>query len=180
VPVYVNALLEEELARLLNFARLIESAFSAAALEYRVTGGLAACLYIGQRGRFAGRLPDHIDILIRRSDLPGVVNACAKAGLVYREVAGVPMLFMENISIQLIFACEAAGEAGPYIGPYCDIKESRVVPLADVVRALAARFQPEDRMHLKDMDDVGLIGPEIEAALSVIHRERLAQVRFRA
>jgi hypothetical protein len=38
-------------------------------------------------------------------------------------------------------------------------------------------FRLKDKVHIQDMDSVGLITPEIEASLSPILRERLAEVR---
>jgi hypothetical protein len=38
-------------------------------------------------------------------------------------------------------------------------------------------FRLKDQTHLKDLDEQGLITPEIEASLSPVLRERLAQVR---
>jgi hypothetical protein len=40
-------------------------------------------------------------------------------------------------------------------------------------------FRANDEAHLKDLDDAGLITPEIEAALSPVLAKRLAQVRAR-
>ena len=38
-------------------------------------------------------------------------------------------------------------------------------------------FRLTDQVHVKDMDEVGLITPEIEAQLPVALKERLKQVR---
>jgi hypothetical protein len=38
-------------------------------------------------------------------------------------------------------------------------------------------FRIKDQTHIKDLDDAGLIGPEIEATLSAALRERLVYVR---
>ncbi len=41
------------------------------------------------------------------------------------------------------------------------------------------RFRSKDETHLKDLDEAGLITPEIEAGLSETLRARLVQVRSR-
>jgi hypothetical protein len=41
------------------------------------------------------------------------------------------------------------------------------------------RFRAKDEADIKDLDEVGLIKPEIEANLSPILRERLATARAR-
>ena len=38
-------------------------------------------------------------------------------------------------------------------------------------------FRANDEAHLKDLDEAGLITPQIEAGFSLILAERLAQVR---
>jgi len=38
-------------------------------------------------------------------------------------------------------------------------------------------FRLKDKVHIKDMDSVGLITPEIEEALPPIMRERLQEIR---
>jgi hypothetical protein len=40
-------------------------------------------------------------------------------------------------------------------------------------------FRSKDETHLKDLDEAGLIAPEIESGLSGMLRVRLAQVRAR-
>lgn len=49
--------------------------------------------------------------------------------------------------------------------------------LADLVRRKLTSFRMKDRVHIQVMDSVGLITPEIEAALSEVLRARLAEVR---
>jgi hypothetical protein len=51
------------------------------------------------------------------------------------------------------------------------------MPLSDLVRMELTSFRLRDQTHLKDMEEAGLITPSIEAGLSPIQRERLAQVR---
>ena len=38
-------------------------------------------------------------------------------------------------------------------------------------------FRLKDKVHIQDMDGVGLITPEIEASLPEVLRQRLAEVR---
>jgi hypothetical protein len=53
------------------------------------------------------------------------------------------------------------------------------VRLGDLVRMKLTSFRAKDEAHLKDLDEAGLITPELEADLSPILGERLAQVRAR-
>jgi hypothetical protein len=65
------------------------------------------------------------------------------------------------------------------LGPYRQIKGLRLIPLADLIRMKLTSFRIKDQMHLKDLDEAGLIIPEMETGLSPILAERLAQVRAR-
>ena len=51
------------------------------------------------------------------------------------------------------------------------------MPLADLVRMKLTSFRLKDKTHIKDLDEAGVITTEIEAALSRVLQERLAQVR---
>jgi len=52
-----------------------------------------------------------------------------------------------------------------------------LAPVSDLVRMRLTSFRLRDKTHVIDMDSVGLITPEIEAALSEPLRSRLQQVR---
>ena len=65
------------------------------------------------------------------------------------------------------------------LGPYRLIGGVRTVPLIDLVRMKLTSFRLTDQMHLKDMDEPGLITPEMETELIPVQRERLADVRSR-
>jgi len=52
-----------------------------------------------------------------------------------------------------------------------------VAPVADLVRMKLTRYRLKDRVHIQDLDAVGLITPEIEAGLPEFLRARLAEVR---
>jgi len=52
-----------------------------------------------------------------------------------------------------------------------------LIPLAALIRMKLTSFCIKDQMHLKDLDEAGLIAPEVGADLSPILAERLALVR---
>ncbi len=51
--------------------------------------------------------------------------------------------------------------------------------LADLVRMTLTSFRARDEAHLKDLDEAGLITPEVVAGLSPLLAARLAQTRAR-
>ena len=52
-----------------------------------------------------------------------------------------------------------------------------IAPVADLVRMKLTSYRLKDRVHIQDLDGVGLITPEIEAQLPEPLRHRLAEVR---
>ena len=52
-----------------------------------------------------------------------------------------------------------------------------LAPVADLVRMKLTSYRLKDRVHIQDLDAVGLITPEIEAALPELLRTRLQEVR---
>ena len=188
MAVFVNTFFEERVEQLFDLAGLVERIFSSAGLEYRVVGGLAAYLYLEELEPDAGRLTKDIDIAVRREDLERIANAAEPAGLQHRHVARVDMLVQAGKpsarrAVHLVFAGEKVRpeypEPTPELGPYRRIKGLRLIPLADLVRMKLTSFRASDEAHLKDLDEAGLITPQIEASLSPVLAERLAQVRAR-
>jgi hypothetical protein len=70
-------------------------------------------------------------------------------------------------------------EPAPEFRPSRTIQGVHLVPLADLVAMKLTSFRSKDETHLKDLDEAGLITPEIEFGLSETLRARLAQVRAR-
>lgn len=174
--------------RLFDLAQRIEQAFSTAGLEYRVIGGLAAYLYVEEAAPDAGRLTRDIDILVPRRDLRRIAEAVIPFGLEYRHVAGVDMLIQTGDpsarrAVHLVFAGEKVRPEypapAPDIGAGRSVQGIRVVPLVDLVRMKLTSFRLKDQMHLKDLEEAGLLTREIEEQLSPPLRQRLEEVHGR-
>jgi hypothetical protein len=57
------------------------------------------------------------------------------------------------------------------------MRSLRLIPLSDLIRMKLTSFRLRDQAHIKDLDEAGLITPEIEAALPPILLVRLAEIR---
>jgi hypothetical protein len=97
MPAFVNSFFEQRVERPLELATTLEKAFSAAAIEYRIVGGLAVYLYVEQADPDAGRLTRDIDLVVRRQDLPRIADAVKPFGLEYRHLAGGDMLVEREV-----------------------------------------------------------------------------------
>jgi hypothetical protein len=188
MQVFANTFFEERVEQLFDLAGRIEQAFANAGLDYRVAGGLAAYLYVEEVEPAAGRLTRDIDITVRREDLERIAEAVKPFSLEYRHVAGVDMLVQTAApsarrAVHLVFTGEKVrpeySEATPQFGPSRVVRGIRLVPLPDLIRMKLTSFRLKDQVHLKDLDEVGLITAEIEGGLTPLLRTRLADVRSR-
>jgi len=188
VTLYVNTFFEKRVEQLFDLAGRVEAAFAAAGLEYRVIGGLAVYLYVEEAEPDAGRLTRDIDIAVRREDLERIARAVEAFGLTHRHMAGGDMLVQSGAAsarraVHLIFTGERVKanypEAAPAIGACRTLHGIRLISLADLVRMKLTSFRAKDETHVKDLDEAGLITPEIESGLSEVLLARLKQVRAR-
>jgi hypothetical protein len=186
VGIAVNIFFEERLEQLFGLARLVDKLFSAAGVEYRVVGGLAAYLYVEEADPDAGRLTRDIDIVVRREDLQAIADGAPGFGLEYRHVAGIDMLIQTadpaaRRAVHIVFSGEKVRpeypEATPEMGGCRVLQGVRLVPVEDLIRMKLSSFRLKDQTHLKDLDEAGVITPAIEAGLGEVHRQRLARVR---
>ena len=182
---YVNTFFEDRVQNLFALADVVEKAFSAAGLDYAVVGGLATYLYVEENLPDAGRLTRDIDIVVRRGDLNAIAQAVESYGLEYRHVAGVDMLIQKGQparrAVHMVFSGEKVREQYPEETP--DMLPPRIlhgvrlVPAEALIRMKLSSFRLKDQMHLKDLDEAGVITPDIAEGLSPVHRNRLEQVR---
>ncbi len=188
MAVYVNSFFEKRVEQLFELAHVVQQAFDAAGLEYRVVGGLATDLYVEEAEQDAGRLTKDIDLAVRRTDLERIKQAVEPFGLCYQHVKGVDMLVQAEQpsarrAVHLLFAGEKvrpdAVEATPQLGPPRIVRGIRLTPIADLVRMKLTSFRARDEAHIKDLDEAGLITPDVETGLSPVLAERLALTRAR-
>lgn len=187
MPVLVNSFFEERVDRLFQLAATLEKAFSTAGIDYRVVGGLAVYLYVEEAEPDAGRLTRDVDIVVRREDVQRIAAAVQPFGLEYRHTAGVDMLVDKDApsarrAVHLVFAGEKVRPE--YDQPVPPLSESRrlqgvrLIPLPDLIRMKLTSFRLKDQVHVKDLDEAGLITPEIEEDLTPKMLERLRAARI--
>jgi len=186
--VLTNAFFDKRVEQLFQLAEILEKAFSSAGIDYRIVGGLAIYLYVETADPDGGRLTRDIDIVVRREDLERIAKAVEPFGLRHRRAAGMDMLVQSEApsarrAVHLVFFGEKVrpdySEPVPKIGSYETVRTLRVIPLPDLVRMKLTSFRAKDETHIRDLDDAGLITPEIETTLPAVLRERLAATRAR-
>ncbi len=178
---------EQHVERLFDVVGILHEAFSGARIPYRVIGGLAIYLRVNQVEPLNARLTRDVDIAVRREDIPAIAEAIRPFGFVHRHTGGVDMLVdavnpSAKTAVHLVFAGEKVREE--YVDAVPDIRSpaemihsAPVPPVKDLVRMKLTSFRLKDKVHIQDLDGVGLITPEVEASLTPVLLERLAEVR---
>ncbi len=147
-------------------ARRMATALDQAGIDYVVVGGNAIAAWVARVDAEAVRNTKDVDVLVRRDDLPRVIEVLQSVGFVHRNVAGVDVfLDGQDGSIRSAIHVVFAGEKvqADYLLPAPDVAESeagpefRVAALDALVRMKLTSFRLQDKIHLVDLLDVGLI-----------------------
>jgi hypothetical protein len=154
-----------------NRLQRITGALEAAGVPYALVGGQAVALWVASRDPAAVRTTKDVDILLRREDLPPARAAALSVGMDYFEVMGVGM-FLEHDdpnprrAVHLVWAGEKVRPEQPLPAPTVDERQAlepgkQVVTLAGLVRMKLMANRDQDRVHLRDLIDVGLVGRDL-------------------
>ena len=137
-----------------------------AGIDYAVVGGNAVQIWVAQIDESAVRNTRDVDIILNRADLESAITALKASGFIYRRSAGVTMFLdgpdaKARDAVHVIFAGEKVRdeycEPVPSIENCERLKDLRTLPLEALVRMKLTSFRDKDRVHLRDMLDVGLI-----------------------
>lgn len=163
------------------------AALEAAGLDYAVVGGNAVAAWVARIDPAAVRNTQDVDILLRRADLPAAKVAMEAAGFIYRHAASIDMFLdgpgsKARDAVHVLFANEKV--RAEYAEPTADVSEFessedgqyRHLSLEALVRMKLTSYRDKDRVHLRDLADVGLIDETWPAKYSPVLAERLQQV----
>jgi hypothetical protein len=155
--------------------RRTAQALEAAGVPYAVAGGNAVAAWVSEVDEAAVRNTQDVDILLRRDDLERAKVAMAAAGFIYRHSSGIDMFLdgpgsKARDAVHIVFACEKVRKEYAVAAP--DVVESkatgtaRVLNLEALVRMKLTSYRDKDKMHLRDLIEVGLIGADWVQRLS--------------
>jgi hypothetical protein len=149
----------------------ISAALEEASVPYALVGGQAVAMWVASKDPAAVRTTKDVDILVRREDLPRVRAAALSIDMDYFEVMGVGMFLDRGDpnprhAIHLVWAGEKVRPNHPLPAPTIDQRQTlaaciQVVSVEGLVRMKLMSNRDQDRVHLRDMIDVGLIGREL-------------------
>jgi len=142
------------------------AAMDAAKIPYAVAGGNAVALWVSRVDESAVRNTKDVDILVRREDFARVKQALEGNGFVYRRAAGLEIFIdgeqgKARDGIHLVFANEKVRPeellANPDVSDSEATDQFRVLSLEALVRIKLTAFRDKDRVHLRDLIEIGLI-----------------------
>jgi hypothetical protein len=160
-------------------------ALERAGVPYAVIGGNAVAAHVGRVDESAVRNTPDVDILLKRVDLEAAKAALTNAGFVYRNLQGIDTFLdgpaaKARDAVHIIFAGEKVRSVdsvpAPEIGESEATPSYRVVALESLVRMKLTSFRLKDRVHMRDMIDVGLIDESWLPRLPVELSSRLKEL----
>jgi hypothetical protein len=161
------------------------AALAGARIPYAVAGGNAVAAWVSRVDEAAVRNTQDVDILLRRTDLLAAKKVLEKAGFVYRHTAGMDMFLdgpeaRARDAVHIVFAAEKVRP--DYFASAPDVSESeetetfRLVLLEALVRMKLTSFRDKDRVHLRDLMDVGLVDESWLTKVPAPLRSRLKEL----
>ncbi len=146
--------------------RRATQALEAAGIPYAVVGGNAVAAWVTRVDEAAVRNTRDVHILLRYADLERAKGTLGAAGFIHCHTGSID-IFLDGPSakardaVHIIFAGEKV--RAEYVAPAPDVAESepgvtfRLLSLEALVRMELTIFHSENRMHLHDLIDVGLL-----------------------
>ncbi len=171
--------LDDVTARLERITKALEGA----GIAYALVGGQAVAIWVATRDPAAVRTTKDVDVLLQRQDLSQARAAALSVGLEYFEVMGVGM-FLEKAdsnprkAVHLVWAGEKVRPEYPLPSPTIDQRQmlepgKHVVSLAALVVMKLMANRDQDRVHLRDLIEVGLVGRDLIPGLPPELADRL-------
>ena len=156
-----------------------------AGIPYAVAGGNAVAAWVARVDRAAVRNTQDVDILVQRSDFDAVKRALESVDFIHHELMGVDCFIdgpegSPRDAVHLLYAGEKVRP--DYAVPAANISEVEhaddydVLTLNALVRMKLNSFRDKDRMHLRDLLDMGLIDATWLSSLLPEHAARLQQL----
>jgi hypothetical protein len=155
--------------------RRITTALETAGVPYALVGGQAVAAWVATSEPGAVRTTKDVDLLIRRCDLPAARAAARTVDMDYCEVVGVGMFLdrehpSPHVAVHLLWAGEKVRPDHPLPAPTIDERQvlgpgKAVVTVAGLVQMKLMANRDQDRVHLRDLIEVGLVGRSLLAGL---------------
>ena len=168
--------------RLVKAATALENA----GLQYAVIGGNVVGLWVASVDEAAVRNTRDVDLLVSREQWAEVCEAMKAEGFVFRRAASLDM-FLDPAgsgkavdAVHVIFAGEHVDDRqvlpNPSLGKVTLLDGIRVIGLQELVRMKLDAWTLKDRLHLEDLQGVGLLDAGPMESLPDQLRERYESI----
>jgi hypothetical protein len=178
----VNGLWEEQLFDVLGITEKITVPLTTQGIPHEIIGGLAVLIHVDASGAENGVMTADSDVLIRRCDLPSVIEIAKEHGFTGSGDRLRHATF--RAPVHLHFTGEKSGDSqampNPEISPTTITLHGLDVPVMRLIDLVLTRLNSErtiDRVCIRSMDAAGLIIADLEAALPEKLRSRLQNIR---
>lgn len=177
--------IEKVKARLRRATALLD----AAGLPYAVIGGNAVAAWVSRVDDSVVRNTRDVDLLVRRSDMDAIVTAMADGGFIHRSASilggkGRIEMFLDGPGakardrVHLIFSGEKVHPESIEPSPdVADIDTShddfRLIDLDALVTMKLTSYRDKDRVHLRDMMEIGMLDGSWLPRVPISLRDRL-------
>ena len=151
-------------------------------VPYAVVGGNAVAAWVSKVDEAAVRNTRDVDILIRRNDLERARLALEAEGFAYLRFEGKD-IFLDSPgakameAVHIVFAGERVREEellpNPDVSDSEEADDYTILSLEALVQIKLSAFRDKDRMHLRDLIDVGLIDSNMANRFPASLSERL-------
>jgi hypothetical protein len=156
-------------------------------VRYALVGGQAVALWVATIDPAAVRTTKDVDLLLDRSDLPAARAAAHVVELDYFETMGVGMFIDRSDpnprhAVHIVWAGEKVRPHEPVPAPTLADRKTlpggrHVISVLKLVEMKLTAFRDQDRVHLRDMIDVGLIDESFAKQLPAELAERLHRLQ---
>lgn len=171
--------------RLLRATATLEQA----GIDYAVIGGNAVAAWVSRVDDSVVRNTRDVDLLVRRNDMERIIPAMEKAGFIHRAVSslgksGQIEMFLDGPGakardgVHIIFSDEKvtgdAKEPSPSVSAYDPTHpDFRLIDLAALVTMKLTSYRDKDRVHLRDMIEIGQLDDSWLERVPASLRQRL-------
>jgi hypothetical protein len=185
----INTLFEQRLFALVGTLERIVEPLADANIPYEVIGGMAVMIQVNRVEPSAVRNTKDIDLMVHRADLDRIKEVAGQHGFTFRHAASLDMLLPPGETkaanaVHLIFSGEKNNAKQSVPNPALHPEflkvhgvEVAVIPVLDLLKMKLVVNRDIDRVHVRDLDSVGLVTKEIEQALPADLQWRLNEIR---
>ncbi len=165
--------MSEGIEKVKDRLRRASALLEAANLPYAVIGGNAVAAWVSRVDDSVVRNTRDVDLLVRRSDMDAIIAAMASGGFIHRSVsilggAGRIEMFLDGPGakardgVHLIFSGEKVNpeslEPSPDVADIDHTHEAfRLIDLDALVTMKLTSYRDKDRVHLRDMMEIGML-----------------------